>query len=384
MKGRGVNFEVDSGSTVTVISTKVYDKISERRKPALKGVHGRFMLADGGSMRVRGRCDASLMLSHIEVDNEVVAADIKTEGLLGSDFMMQHNCVLDFRKGVLEVDGEVVRVREESVRRQCGRCDDGEASFEPQQMVGESKVFQAMVEEGDVHHSFIGPRAYEESSESEEVTRQCKEALVTAGESDDSERGCSGPCIQTRPKVLALNNEVCRQCGRCDDGEASLEPQQAGGESEVFQATVEEGDAHHSVIGPQAYEESSESDQVTRQFKETLVTAGESDDSERGCSGPLVRILQNVFVINNEVFQEKPDDQVADEESVGTGVENRQKKKQREPVFSSWLGGWTIDHLLSRHGGDPTIAKILEWKTASNVRPEWTIVLAEDKLVKSF
>ena len=153
----------------------------------------------------------------------------------------------------------------------------------------------------------------------------------------------------------------------------------------LSQATVEEGDVHHSVIGQVAYEESSESEQVTRQCKETLVTAGESDDSERGCSGPLVQILQKVFVINNEVFREKPVDQVTDEESVGTGVENRQKKKeQREPVFSSWLGGWTIDHLQSRQGGDPTIAKILEWKKTNNVRPEWTIDLDEDKLVKSF
>ena len=240
MNGSGVNFVVDSGSTVTVISTKVHDKISESRKPALKGVHERFILADGGSMRVRGRCDASLTLSDIEVDHEVVVADIKAEGLLGSDFMMQHNCVLDFQKGVLEVDGEVVRVREELVSRQCGRCNDGETSLEPQQVVGESKVFQATVEDGDVHHSVIGLRAYEESSESEEVMRQCKEALVTAGVSDDSERGCSGPCIQTQPKVLALNNEVCSQCGRSDDGEASLEPQQMVGESKVFQATVEE------------------------------------------------------------------------------------------------------------------------------------------------
>ena len=86
--------------------------------------------------------------------------------------------------------------------RQCGRCDDGEASLEPQQMVGESEVIQATVEEGDVHHSVIGQAAYEESSESEEVTRQCKETLVTAGGSDDSERGCSGPCVQTLSKVF--------------------------------------------------------------------------------------------------------------------------------------------------------------------------------------
>ena len=138
-------------------------------------------------------------------------------------------------------------------------------------MVGESKVFRATVEEGDVHHSVIGPWAYEESSESKEVKRQCKEALVTAEESDDSERGCSGPCIQTLPKVLALNNEVCRQCGRCDDGEASLEPQQMVGESEVSQATVGEGDVHHSVIGQVAYEESSESKQVTRRSQREKV-----------------------------------------------------------------------------------------------------------------
>ena len=45
--------------------------------------------------------------------HEVVVADVAAEGLLGSDFMMKHNCILDFQKQHMVIDGEKVNIMEE-------------------------------------------------------------------------------------------------------------------------------------------------------------------------------------------------------------------------------------------------------------------------------
>ena len=52
----GVNFVIDSGSTITVVSSRIFEKMSGRDKPTLKQVQDRFLLADGGTMNVLGRC----------------------------------------------------------------------------------------------------------------------------------------------------------------------------------------------------------------------------------------------------------------------------------------------------------------------------------------
>ena len=113
INGCGVNFVVDSGSTITVVSVRVFDKIPNHKKPALEHIKERFVLADGGTMNVLGRCVVDLSIGNLYLKHEVVVADVAAEGLLGSDFMMKHNCILDFQRQSMVIDGEKVNIREE-------------------------------------------------------------------------------------------------------------------------------------------------------------------------------------------------------------------------------------------------------------------------------
>ena len=113
INGCGVYFVVDSGSTITVVSDRVFDKIPNHKKPALENIKERFVLAGGGTMNVLGRCVVDLSIGNLYLKHEVVMADVAADGLLGSDFMMKHICILDFQKQSMVINGEKVNIREE-------------------------------------------------------------------------------------------------------------------------------------------------------------------------------------------------------------------------------------------------------------------------------
>ena len=64
-------------------------------------------------MKVSGKCVLDFVIGQVETEQEVIVADIESEGLLGSDFLINLNCVLNFKTGVLEIDGETVPYREQ-------------------------------------------------------------------------------------------------------------------------------------------------------------------------------------------------------------------------------------------------------------------------------
>ena len=63
-------------------------------------------------MKITGICTLNLAIGQVDIQHEVIIADIESEGLLGSDFLSKHDCVLNFKKGVLEIDGETIPYRE--------------------------------------------------------------------------------------------------------------------------------------------------------------------------------------------------------------------------------------------------------------------------------
>ena len=108
----GINFVIDSGATITLVASRVFERIPESNRPRLEKIKFDIRMADGGSMKVKGKCVLDLTIGHIEVQHKVIIADIEPEGLLGSDFLVKHNCVLSFKKNTLEIEGESVPYRE--------------------------------------------------------------------------------------------------------------------------------------------------------------------------------------------------------------------------------------------------------------------------------
>ena len=87
-----VKFLVDTGSNITILSPAVLEKINAPRRPVLKKVENRMILADGSAKPFRGKETFELVVEGKRALQEVWIADIELEGILGMDFVRRYGC----------------------------------------------------------------------------------------------------------------------------------------------------------------------------------------------------------------------------------------------------------------------------------------------------
>ena len=107
-----LNFVIDSGSSITVISRRIFEHIDEPCKPVLFKAHERLLLADGKDIPILGRADVSLEFGPLEFTHNVLVADIKADGLLGNDFLKPHGCNIDYKHNCVRIDNVSVYYKE--------------------------------------------------------------------------------------------------------------------------------------------------------------------------------------------------------------------------------------------------------------------------------
>ena len=88
-----LRFLVDTGSSVTIISSGKFDQMREKHGQ-LEAAHFEIALADGSSIRPLGKLQTDLCFGGQIITHEVVVADTSTEAILGLDFMQKHDCQL--------------------------------------------------------------------------------------------------------------------------------------------------------------------------------------------------------------------------------------------------------------------------------------------------
>ena len=102
-----VRFLVDSGSEVTIIRSDVFKKESTLRGLPLKHAQWKLSGIGGENVPVRGVTNIPITLGNKAYWIEALVADITTPGVLGMNFLEQHNVTSNFHKGELTMDGEV-------------------------------------------------------------------------------------------------------------------------------------------------------------------------------------------------------------------------------------------------------------------------------------
>ena len=88
-----LRFLVDTGSSVTIISSGKFDQMKEKHGQ-LEAANFEIALADGSSIRPLGKLQTDLCFGGQIIAHEVVVADTSTEAILGLDFMQKHDCQL--------------------------------------------------------------------------------------------------------------------------------------------------------------------------------------------------------------------------------------------------------------------------------------------------
>lgn len=128
--GRSMNFLLDSGSSVTIITEKVYQGLVGA--PVLRSCNLRLTTASGNNLKVLGKTDLVFKIGQHRFEQETVVAGIDGhEGIIGIDFLTGHNGELNFGTRTLKLRGHTVKISSR-VHTQCARIRCRETVTIPQ------------------------------------------------------------------------------------------------------------------------------------------------------------------------------------------------------------------------------------------------------------
>ena len=86
---------IDTGSTMSVLHTTVFDQLPGRLKNQLLPYHTHLRMADGSPVVPLGIVKVPLQIDNQIVYQEMLVADVEIPAVLGYDFMTNNKCVIN-------------------------------------------------------------------------------------------------------------------------------------------------------------------------------------------------------------------------------------------------------------------------------------------------
>ena len=102
--GVNAHYLIDSGSTSTLLSHRIYQKIDPSLRPQLKANKFKVKNVNGIDINVYGHANISIKLGKNEYFHQVIVCDISPDGILGQDFMLEHVKKIDYEKYMLHTE----------------------------------------------------------------------------------------------------------------------------------------------------------------------------------------------------------------------------------------------------------------------------------------
>ncbi|KAJ8020640.1 hypothetical protein HOLleu_40286 [Holothuria leucospilota] len=149
---RPVQLLVDSGATVTVISERTFQDLPPSVQAELKSKDKFVLMADGSSkIRDKGTIVLDVEAANKRFRHEIHVMDIEYEGILGLDFMINHDCQLDWKRGKICFDGVDVELHSQAIQDAVFRFSVKETTIVPPG--SEAIVAAQLVKIGRCHHA---------------------------------------------------------------------------------------------------------------------------------------------------------------------------------------------------------------------------------------
>ena len=111
---------VDTGSAITLIASDIFD--SFQKNTILEPVPYDVLLADGTSLSVKGQTKLEIDLGPVKTCHNVIVAEIKSQAILGMDFLTAQKCTLDLNKSCIRIENTQIPMWNEfSAKPNCCR-----------------------------------------------------------------------------------------------------------------------------------------------------------------------------------------------------------------------------------------------------------------------
>ena len=98
-----VSFLIDTGASVSIIRTDIYNKIPLEMRPSLEPINTNLLGADGKSIPCKGTGWFELTLCNQKIPHQIWVAEINLEGIIGLDFLNKQGCKLDLIERKLQL-----------------------------------------------------------------------------------------------------------------------------------------------------------------------------------------------------------------------------------------------------------------------------------------
>ncbi|CAG2191634.1 unnamed protein product [Mytilus edulis] len=108
-----LNCLIDTGSTVSVLNSSMYNTMSQSAKPKLSNQCSGLRMANGSVVMPMGTAVFPVQLNKKIVYHRLIVADIDIPMIIGFDFLNKNNCILDMGKRTIEIDGQFITCQRE-------------------------------------------------------------------------------------------------------------------------------------------------------------------------------------------------------------------------------------------------------------------------------
>ena len=108
VQGVPIALLVDTGANISILSVDFFKNMPENKKPGLESVNIAMLTATGEVSPFFGKGKFSLKVGELDFWHEMWLADIKGDGILGMDFLMEHHCDVVLSEQNLKLGNSVI------------------------------------------------------------------------------------------------------------------------------------------------------------------------------------------------------------------------------------------------------------------------------------
>ena len=151
VKNVEIEWLIDTGCSLSLISTEVYERMSIENRPALERNEVSMKTADGSSLQDEGRINLRVRIDEEEYTHTFIVAKLTNDGIIGTDFLRMYKGHINFADNLFSLEGKEMSTHQGLSRESCYRVSVAEKVVVParSRMVISGRVSAGVLSNGN-------------------------------------------------------------------------------------------------------------------------------------------------------------------------------------------------------------------------------------------